>query len=74
MALTDDMSEVYKRRSGISLGMNTKRCADGSEWSEHRKQKNEINFEYKIRDVERALNYFKQTYYSKMTAIQVENP
>ena len=31
MVLTYDICEVHKRRSGISLGMNSKWCADGSE-------------------------------------------
>ena len=56
MALTDDLCEVRKRRSGIYLGMNYKRCADGNEWSEHKKQMNVIHFEYEKRNVERALN------------------
>ena len=36
MVLTDDLCEVYKRRSGTTLGMNYKQCADGSEWSEYK--------------------------------------
>ena len=61
MALTDDFYEVHKGRNGIFLGMNTKSCADGSEWSEHKKQKNEINFEFERRNIAWELNYFKQT-------------
>ena len=33
MLLTDDLCEVHKRRSGISLVMNSKMCADDIEWS-----------------------------------------
>ena len=33
MAHVDDLYEVQKGRSGISLGMNSERCADGSELS-----------------------------------------
>ena len=44
MALTNDSCEVHKRCSGIYLGMNYKRCADGSECSEHKKQGNAIHF------------------------------
>ena len=54
--------------------MNLKRCADGSEWSEHKKSMNAIQFECKKHDVIRALNYFKKTNHSKMTAAQAENP
>ena len=61
MALTNDLYEVHKRRSGISLGMNSKRCTDGSEWSDHKKQMNDIHFECEMRDVARVLNEFKQT-------------
>ena len=32
MALTNNLIEVHKRRSEISLGINSKRCADSSEW------------------------------------------
>ena len=45
MTFTDDICEVHKRRIRISLGMNSKQCADGSKWSEHKKQPNVINFE-----------------------------
>ena len=54
--------------------MNSKRCADGSEWTEHKEQTNAINFECESRDVARELNYFKQTYPSKMNAAQAEKP
>ena len=74
MALTDDLCGVHKRRSGISSGMKYKRCVDSSKWSEHKKQKNEIYFECGRRNVEKALDYFKQTYASKMTKKQAENP
>ena len=74
MALTNDLCEVHKILSGISLGINSKLCADGSKWSEHRRHTNAIHVEYKRRDVGRALNYFKQRYPSKMTTAQVENP
>ena len=74
MALTNDLCEVRKIRSRISLGMNSKWCADGSEWSEHKKQINEIHFEYENRDVARALNYFKRTHPCKMIAAQAEEP
>ena len=42
MDLTNDLCEVHKRRSGISLVMNSKQCADGRKWSEHKKQMNAI--------------------------------
>ena len=51
MELTYDLCKVHKRRSGISLGINPKRCADGKKWSEHKKQMNTMHFEYKRRDV-----------------------
>ena len=54
--------------------MNSKQCAGGSKWPEHKKQKNEIYFEYKISDVARELNYSKQTYPSNKTTLQVEKP
>ena len=54
--------------------MNSKRCADGSKWSEHKKQTNTIHFECKRSDVARAQNYFKHTYPSNMTASQAEKP
>ena len=50
--------------------MNLKQCAEGSEWSEHKKQANGIHFKCGRHDVERALNYFNHTYPSKMTAAQ----
>ena len=56
----------------ISLKMNFKRFADGSEWSEHKKQTNTIHFECERRDTERALSYIKQTYSSKITTVQAE--
>ena len=37
MALTDEFCGIHKRRSGISLVMNSKQCADGRKWSEHKK-------------------------------------
>ena len=37
MAIIDDLCEVHKIHSGISLGNNSKRCEDGSKWSEHKK-------------------------------------
>ena len=52
--------------------MNYKRFADDSEWSEHKKYTNEIHFECKSRDVSRVLNYFKQTYPSKINTVQAE--
>ena len=70
MALTDDLYEVNKKRSGISSVMNYKRFADSSEWSEHQKQRNAIHFEYKKFNITRALNYFKQTYPYKMMTKQ----
>ena len=42
--------------------MNSKRCADGIKWLEHKKQANAIHFEYERRNVAQFLNYFKQTY------------
>ena len=57
---------------GLSLGMNSKQCADGIKWSEHKNQTNAINFEYKRHDVARSLKYFKQTHPYKMTVVQVE--
>ena len=74
MELTYDLCKVHKRRSGISLGMNYKGCADNSEWSEHNKNENVIHFECERIDVAHALNYFKQTYRSKLTAVQEKNP
>ena len=50
--------------------MNPNFFADGSEWSEHKKQTNAIQFEWKWCDVVRELNYFKQTYPSNMTELQ----
>ena len=44
MELNDDLCESHKRRIGIYLGMNFKWCADGIEWLEHKKQKNDIHF------------------------------
>ena len=35
MDLTNDFCKVHKRRSGVSLGINPKRCADGRKWSKH---------------------------------------
>ena len=72
MALTNDICELHKRHIRISLGINFKRRADGSKWSEHNKQTNAIHFKCKSHDVTRALKYFKQTYPSKMTAVQAE--
>ena len=72
MALTNDLCEVHKRRSGIPLRNNSKRCTYGSECSEYKKQTNTIHFKCERRDVARALNYFKQTYPYKMTALQPE--
>ena len=74
MALTDGVCDVHKICSGISTGINPKRCADVREWLEHRKQMNVIHFECERRDVAIALNYFKQTYTSKMTAEKAEKP
>ena len=54
--------------------MNSKQCADGSKWSEHKKQTNAIHFGYKRRDEARKLIYFKNTNPYKMTAAQAEKP
>ena len=45
MALTDDMCEAHKICIWVFLGINSKRCADGSKWVEHKKQTNTIHFE-----------------------------
>ena len=74
MALTDDLCEVHKILNVISIGMNSKRCVDGSKWSEHKKQKQLMHFECKRRDVSRALTYFKYTYPHEMTTVQARNP
>ena len=74
MALTNSLCEVHKRRSGISFGMNSKRCTDGSEWLKHKKKTNAISFGCETRNVARALNYFKHTYPSRITAVQVVKP
>ena len=52
--------------------MSSKRCADGSEYSEHKKQMKEIHFEWEICNVAWVLNYFKQTYPSKLDEIKSE--
>ena len=74
MSITNDLCEVHKRHIKIYLGMNPKQCSNGSEWSEHEKQMNEIHFECERRDIARTLNYSKYIYPSNMTAIQVEKP
>ena len=70
MELIDDLCEVHKRRSGISLGMDSNHYADGSEWSENKKQKNAIHFECEGHNIARALNNFKQIHPYNMTAAQ----
>ena len=74
MLVTYDLCEVYKIRSGISLVMISKLCAEVRKWSEHKKHTNEIHFEWKSHDVAIALNEFKETYYYKMTAAQPDKP
>ena len=54
--------------------MNSKRCVDGSELSEHKKHMNVIHFEFKRFDVAISLNYLKHTYSYKMTGVQVKKP
>ena len=54
--------------------MNSKWCADVSEWSEHKKNMNVLHFECDRNDVSRALNYFKQTYPPKMTVVKAVKP
>ena len=71
---TDDLYEVHKIRRGIYLNMNFKWYADGSEWSEHKKQTNVIHCECKSCNVARALNYFKQSYPYNMDVVQAEKP
>ena len=52
--LVDDLFEVQKRRSGISLGTNSKWCAYGRTLSEH-KHTNTIHFKCERRNVVKAL-------------------
>ena len=40
MALTDDLCELHKRHSRISLGMNSKCCSDDRKRSDHKKHTN----------------------------------
>ena len=56
MALTDYLCKVHKRRSRICLEMNSKWCAEVSEWLEHNKMTNENQFVFDRRDVAQALN------------------
>ena len=72
MSLTNDLCKLHKGRSSISIGMNSKQYVDGSEWSEHKKHTNMIQFECKKRNVARVLKYFKYTYPSNITAVKVE--
>ena len=54
--------------------MKYKLWADGKKLSEHKKKTNRIHFECKSTNAARALNYFKQTHPSNMTAEKSEKP